>query len=249
MMVPTDGQESASVYSSRPYLITLLIAVVLNLGLRQRIIEHVLMVQYSSHWLLLLIQRSLLVVFAALFLAFCGVVLMQLLPGWRRGSVSTRKQLGWLVQLASGMTGTNLLSENLAIYRANLSSYSLLLDSLMLYLSICFIFLFWYWFVDNPLRRRGLLWERQPAEPGSLSMPYGIVFPEETLEREVSQSDQWQPGFVDYAYFAILSSNCFGPPEGHLLVGGPVKLLHILHSFAMIIVFIVILARAINTLA
>jgi hypothetical protein len=249
MVVPTDGQERSSVHSSLPYLIALLMAVILNLGLRQRIIEHVLMVQNSDPWWLLLIQRSLLLVFAGLFLAFCGVVLMRLHPGWRRGAAPSRRQLGWLVQLASGMAGANLLSENLAIYRANLSSYTLLLDSLMLYLSICLIFLFWYWFVDNPLRRRGLLWERQLAEPGVLSMPYGIVFPEETLEREVSQSDQWQPGFVDYAYFAILSSNCFGPPEGHLLVGGAIKLLHIVHSFAMIIVFIVILARAINTLA
>jgi vacuolar-type H+-ATPase subunit I/STV1 len=54
--------------------------------------------------------------------------------------------------------------------------------------------------------------------------------------------------FMDYAYFTILSSNCFGPPEGHLLVGRPIKVLHSVHSLAMITVFIVILARAINTL-
>jgi len=54
---------------------------------------------------------------------------------------------------------------------------------------------------------------------------------------------------VDYTCFAILSSNCFGPAEGHLLVGRPIKLLHILHSLAMFVMFIVILSTAINTLA
>ena len=247
MVAATDLQERVIGHSSRPYLIALLAAVILNLGLRQRIFEHVLRVQDSSHWLLVLIQRSLLVVFVALFLTFCGLVLLRLFPGWCRGAAPARRQLGWLVQLASGMACANLLSENLAIYRVNLSSYTLLMDSLMLYLSICLIFLFWYWFVDNPMRRRGLLWEQEQA--AAISTPYGIVFPEETLEREVMQSDRWRPGFVDYAYFAILSSNCFGPLEGHLLVGQPINLLHIVHSLAMIVVFIVILARAINTLA
>ena len=81
-----------------------------------------------------------------------------------------------------------------------------------------------------------------------MTTPYGIVFPEETLERDVLRSGRWQPEFMDYAYFTILCSNCFGPPEGHLLVGRPIKVLHSLHSLAMITVFIVILARAINTL-
>lgn len=244
-----DYRECPGGISPWPYLVALVVALLLSVGLRLRIIEHVLRVQDSSHWMMVLIQRSLLVLFAALLLAFCGLFLLRVIPGCRRGEVPSRMQLGLLVQLASGMGAANLLSENLAIYRENLSSYTLLTDAFMLYLSISLIFLFWYWFVDNPLRRSGLLWEQQQADPVGLSTPYGIVFPEETLEREVLRSDRWQPGFVDYVYFSILSSNCFGPPEGHLLVGRPIKLLHIAHSLAMITVFIVILARAINTLA
>lgn len=241
-----DAEGDARSCSPWPYLSALVAGVLLSVGLRLRIIEHVLRVQPSSHWLLPLIQRGLLIVFATLLLAFAWLLLVRVLPGWRRRVVPAHRLLGYLVQLASGMAAANLLSENLAIYRANLSSYTLLMDALMLYLSISLIFLFWYWFVDNPLRRRGLLWEHEQL--AALSAPYGIVFPEETLEREVLQSDRWQPGFVDYAYFSILSSNCFGPPEGHLLVGQPIKMLHIVHSLAMITVFIVILARAINTL-
>jgi hypothetical protein len=121
------------------------------------------------------------------------------------------------------------------------------MDAFMLYLGISLIFLFWYWHIDNPLRCSDSLWEQEQA--ATISMPYGIVFPEETLERAVLQSDRWQPAFIDYVYFTILSSNCFGPPEGHLLVGWPIKLLHSVHSLVMITVIIVILARAISTLS
>lgn len=241
-----DTLESPSGPSARPYLIALVAAVILNLGLRLRIFEHVLRSHRSAPWLLLELQRGLLVLFALLLVGFWWVLLVRLLRGWRRGAAPPRWQLGGLVQLASGMAAANLLSENLAIYRLNLSSYTLLMDGLMLYLGVSLIFLFWYWYIDNPLRRHGLLWEQERA--AALSAPYGIVFPEETLERAVLQSDRWQPAFIDYVYFTILSSNCFGPPEGHLLVGRPIKLLHSVHSLVMITVFIVILARAINTL-
>ena len=232
--------------SLRPFLIALVAAVLLNLGLRLRIFEHVLRAHQSAPWLMGVIARGLLVVFAALLVAFWWMLLVRLLPEFRRGLAPSRRQLASLVWLASGMAANNLLSENIAIYRLNLSSYTLLIDALMLYLSINLTFLFWYWFVDNPPRRLGALWEQSGS--AALTTPYGIVFPEEKLERDVMRSDRWQPEFMDYAYFTILSSNCFGPPEGHLLVGRPIKVLHSVHSLAMITVFIVILARAINTL-
>ncbi|QPN70928.1 hypothetical protein [Synechococcus sp. CBW1108] len=232
--------------SPRPYLIALVAAVILNLGLRLRILEHVLRAHQSAPWLIGVIQRGLLLVFAALLVAFWWLLLVRVLPEFRRGLAPSRWQLASLVWLASGMAATNLLSENIAIYRLNLSSYTLLMDALMLYLGISLIFLFWYWFIDKPPRRQGILWEQ--SGPAALTTPYGIVFPEETLERDVLLTDRWQPEFMDYAYFTILCSNCFGPPEGHLLVGRQIKVLHSLHSLAMITVFIVILARAINTL-
>lgn len=232
--------------SLRPFLIALVAAVLLNMALRLRILEHVLRAHRIDTWLLGVIQRGLMVVFAALLVAFCWLLLVRVLPEFRRGLAPSRRQLASLVWLASGMAATNLLSESIAIYRLNLASYTLLIDALLLYLGLSLIFLFWYWFVDNPPRRLGALWEQSSS--AALTTPYGIVFPEETLERDVLRSDRWQPEFMDYAYFTILCSNCFGPPEGHLLVGRPIKVLHSLHSLAMITVFIVILARAINTL-
>ena len=69
------------------------------------------------------------------------------------------------------------------------------------------------------------------------------------MEDHFLHTDSWLPGPVDYLYFTILSSNCFGSPEGHLLIGRRLKLLQIIHTIFMILVFIIIVARAINTLS
>lgn len=132
MVEAIDQRGSPSGPSPRPYLIALLAAVILHLGLRLRILEHVLRAQCSASWLLLELQRGLLVLFVLL--------LVRLLPGWRRAASPSRRQLGFLVQLASGMAAANLLAENLTLYRLNLLSYALLMDALMLYLGISLIF-------------------------------------------------------------------------------------------------------------
>lgn len=246
MVEAMDASQGPRRRSQQPYLISLVVAVVLNLGLRLRILEHVLKAQQSTPWLLLLFHRGVLLVFAVALVVFWWLLLGRLLPGWLGGMVPSRRQLGRLVQLAACMAAANLLSENLAIYRLNLSSYSLVMDSAMLYLGIVFLFVFLYWYVDNFYRVRGHLWDQKGI--GSRDIPQGIVFPEEALELGILQSNLWLPSYIDYVYFTILSSNCFAPPEGHLLVGRPIKVLHVLHSLAMLDVLIVILARAINTL-
>jgi len=177
-----DQRGSPSGPSLGPYLIALLAAVILNLGLRLRILEHVLLAHRNAPWLLLALQRGLLVLFALLLVGFCWLLLVRLLPGWRRGGSPSRRQLGFLVQLASGMAAANLLSENLTIYRLNLSSYTLLMDALMLYLGIGLIFLFWYWYIDNPSRRRGLLWEEEQA--AAITRLVGAVL--------LEQDEHWQ---------------------------------------------------------
>jgi hypothetical protein len=236
--------------SAGPYLITLIVAALLNLGLRLRILDHFLHGHHAISGPLAWLQRGLLTVFVGLLLLFIANLLARLLPLRTGSRFWSRQALQRLAVLASGMAATNLLSENLAIYRLNLASYTLMVEAFVLYLSITLIFLFWYWHVDNPPRYQGTLWQTDAiASAGSVPMPYGIVFPEESLERDLQHSGHWRPAFIDYCYFTILSSNCFGPPEGHLLVGQAIKKLHIVHSLSMLLVFIVILARAINTLS
>jgi hypothetical protein len=247
--MPVGSTDNGST-ATKPYLATLITAVILNLTLRIRIAEHFLEAHLAAQPAATLFQRGLLVLFVLLFLAFWWVVLSRLLPQQRRSIPPRRNQLLLLAKLASGMVAANISSESLALYRLNLSSYSLMLESLILYISVTLVFLFWYWLIDNPPRFQGGLWEQRHVDQPTpaLSTPYGIVFPEETLERFVQQSDHWKPSFIDYLYFTILCSNCFAPPEGHLLVGNSIKKLHVLHSMTMIVVFIVMLARAINTL-
>lgn len=229
-----------------PYLWVLLVAVLLALGLRLRIFEDYQQIAHHPNPLLDGIRTVLRTSFWTQFALFCWVALRRL-PLVLRGGPLRQRHLLVEAFLATGLSLVNLCSEILAIYRLKVASYDLLMESLLLYGAITFNFLFWYWMVDHPPRHPGSLWERsQPAK--GVNMPYGIVFPEEALERDLLKTENWTPAFTDYLYFTILSSNCFGAPEGHSLVGAPIKRLHMLHSVVMLAVVIVILARAINTL-
>lgn len=180
------------------------------------------------------------------FLLFWRLSLWRLPPALR-GRRPLPRTLLTMGRLASGLSLATLMAESMSIYRLKIESYDLLFEALLLYVAVTLNFLFWYWFVDHPPRHPGQPWERTAPTRG-VSMPYGIVFAEEILERDLLKTESWKPNFVDYLYFTILSSNCFGAPEGHALVGAPIKRLHMLHSLVMLSVFIVILARAINTL-
>jgi hypothetical protein len=168
---------------------------------------------------------------------FCGA-----LPGKGRRFLVSRRIMRMLGTLASLQLVANLISVNVTIYRLKIESYELLLESFALYLSINLCFMFWYWYWDYPLRHAVMKGGQEFA------IPQGIMFPEEQLEQHYLSSDNWVPGPVDYLYFTILSSNCFGSPEGHMLIGKRLKLLQVVHTVFMILIFIIIVARAINTL-
>jgi hypothetical protein len=232
----------------RPYLLVLVGSVGLNVLLRLRILEHYLTEHYSRNWILDWARNGLMALFAVLLLLFCWVLLRRLPGLLRSNSPQSHTRLRLLGVLVTALALVNLVSEGLAIYRLNLNSYSLLFESVYLYFSITLIFLFWYWYVDHPPRNLTAADPLFTLQDQLESSAYGILFPEEMIDRETRSSVKWQPGFIDYCYFTILSSNCFGPPEGHALVGAPIKKLHVMHSLSMISVFIIILARAINTL-
>jgi len=129
----------------------------------------------------------------------------------------------------------NIIIVNLAIVHIKLQSYDLLLQAFVLYLSMNMIFFFWYWYVDYPEQLRHL------SDPSDLP---DILFPEQT-ENLVPR---WRPHPIDYLFFTILSSNTLGPAEGHVVLGRRTKLLQIGHTITTLVVFLVLVARAINTL-
>jgi hypothetical protein len=97
------------------------------------------------------------------------------------------------------------------------------------------IFFFWYWFIDYPEQLRHL--------SDSTDLP-DILFPEQSGDLVA----RWKPHPIDYLFFTILCSNTLGPPECHLIFGRRTKLLQIGHTITTLLVFLVLVARAINTL-
>lgn len=228
--------------ASRPYLLALLASVLIGILLRLRIIYNYAAQRYVSGIYLDAVRNTLFAFYFALLAAFLLMMLYGLIPGPSRRRLISRKMMRMLGALASLQLVANLISVNVTIYRLKIESYELLLESFALYLSINLCFVFWYWYWDYPLRDAVFGREETPA------IPQGIMFPEEQMEEHYLHTDNWLPGPVDYFYFTILSSNCFGSPEGHLLIGSRLKLLQVIHTIFMILVFIIIVARAINTL-
>lgn len=142
--------------------------------------------------------------------------------------------------LAFGILSTldlllNLVTITAGIFSFKLGSFYLLLIALGLYCSLNLIFLFWYWFIDYPGQVRHL------NHPQHLCQ---IIFP-----REAASADgHWLPGCLDYLYFTVMTSNTLGPPENHSPVGTKVKLIQLLHSTLMLVLLVIVISRAVNTL-
>jgi len=237
------GQGWVSPWISRPYAWTLAGSALVNLLLRAQIVYYYLIQRYKFNIALNTIRDILQVIYLGLFLSFLYLFFCCWLPNMRRERPIRRRLMRALGVVASLQLVTNMISVNITIYRLHIDSYELLMESLALYLAINLVFVFWYWYWDYPLKN-------DLIDRGSTSyIPQGILFPEEQMEARVLKTDNWLPGPVDYYYFTILSSNCFGSPEGHMLIGNRLKTIQIIHTLFMIFVFIIIIARAINTLS
>jgi hypothetical protein len=221
----------------------LLLAAVINGALRLQIAIHYWRYAYSASFGFDLVRNSLALVFSLLLIVFL-VQLISLVPRlwWTRRPIASR-ELFWLGLIPTLQLTLNLVSVNVTIYRLKIASYELLAESIALYSAINLVFLFWYWYADYPLRGR------QVIGSGRAGVPLGILFPEEEREKFLMNTETWIPKPIDYFYFTILSSNCFGSPEGHCVIGSRLKLIQIVHTVFMIFVFIIIVARAINTLS
>ena len=108
--------------------------------------------------------------------------------------------------------------------------------ALGLYCSLNLIFLFWYWFIDYPSQVRHL------HHPEHLCK---IIFPRDA----VSENAGWLPGCLDYLYFKVITSNTLGAPENHSPVGTKVKLIQLLHSTLILVLLVIVISRAVNTLS
>lgn len=137
--------------------------------------------------------------------------------------------------LSSSYLLTNLLTICYGIYAFKIQSYLLLVISACIYASVNIIFLFWYWYIDFPTQIRRL---RHPESDVELEFP-----------RPKQPTHAWLPDFFDYLYFTVMASNTLGPPENHSPNGRAIKTVLLLHSVTMLILLVIFVSRAINTLS
>ena len=234
----------SSARAALPYLSALLASVLIGALIRWQLLQHFLNREIALPSWLVACLYGLMLAYALSLVLFLALLLWAYLPRLRRNAACSRRLLALLGALGSAEVIANLASLNFGIVRLGIASYALLLDGLLLYISVNLSFFFWYWYFDHPLR----LISADAHSAKKPRLPLGILFPEEAIEDVRFHSADWIPRPIDYLYFTTVSSNCFAAPEGHLLIGSKLKTLQLIHSSSMILVFIVILARAINTL-
>lgn len=140
-----------------------------------------------------------------------------------------------------GVLGTldlflNIVTLIYGIYHFKIASYVLLVISAGIYVSLNLIFLFWYWYLDYPTHVRKLHHPELICE---------ILFPGDSG----AEAGHWIPSPIDYLYFTVMTSNTLGPPENHSPNGVRVKFLQLVHSSLMLILLVIFVSRAVNTLA
>jgi len=111
----------------------------------------------------------------------------------------------------------------------------LLQVSALAYLSLTLTFLFWYWFIDYPTQVRHLHHQDHLC---------AIVFPREA----VLMNAHWLPNLLDYLYLTVITSNTLGPPENHTPVSRSIKLVQMVHSTTVLVLLVLVVSRAVNTL-
>lgn len=231
----------ARVASARPFVVALCVAVTINTLVRGWLVSTRGAVVEASGALTRTGLNGSLVLQVLLTVAFVGA-LAAVLPALRADRLPARGLQRLLGVLATGILTIGFGALLVAMARRGLGAYALLIESVALYVAINSIFLYWYWYADHPLRF-GVVLADQTVDYGQ-----GIRFPEEAIADAAPEDVTWTPSFTDYAYFTVLSSNCLGAPEGHMLIGKRLKQFQLIHTVFMLFVFVVLVARAINTL-
>ena len=214
------------------YLVALAAAPLINLAISINSFSHFRTLAKQQlpigHWIFSLSEF----VLGAILVLFTVNLLRTFLLGHRQ----VRKTL-----LAFGILSTldlllNLITITVGIYSFKIGSFYLLLIAIGLYCSLNLIFLFWYWFIDYPSQVRHLHHPEHLCE---------IIFPHEASQANAC----WLPGWLDYVYFTVMTSNTLGAPENQSPVGSRLKLVQLLHSSLMLVLLVIVISRAVNTLS
>jgi hypothetical protein len=126
----------------------------------------------------------------------------------------------------------------LALLRGSLPGLDLLRDGVLLWVSNLFSFTLWYWEVDGggPVRRR-----RGPHASTDFAFPQQILNDKRVIAN-------WKPQLADYLFLAFNTSTAFSPTDT-MVLARRAKLLMMVQSLVSLLTVVVIVGRAINTLA
>lgn len=234
-----DSDAEAVGMSARPFVAALCVAVLISSLLRAWLVASRNTAFDTSSGVI----RSVLggtVTLQILITAAFLVALLATAPALRADRLPSRRLQRLLGATASVTVVVGLWAVLITMARRSLGSYELLFEAGALYIAINLVFAYWYWFADHPLR-----FGVQLAD-ATIDYDQGIRFPEESIHS--GRSGSWTPNLTDYVYFTLVSSNALGAPEGHTLIGNRLKQIQIVHSVCMLFLFVIIVARAINTL-
>lgn len=110
----------------------------------------------------------------------------------------------------------------------------LLSDAFFLWMSIIIVFAIWYWILDH---------DNQLRYKDSKDQKVHFMFPQKA--DNVPGWNEWLPGFVDYLFFSFNTTTSYGATDT-LVVTKKAKILIIIQSFLSLVLFVMIVSRAIN---
>jgi hypothetical protein len=114
---------------------------------------------------------------------------------------------------------------------------SLLIDALNIWLTNVVVFALWFWNIDGG----------GPAARAFVKHPVAdFLFPQ--MGSDVSGSQEWTPGFLDYVFVSFTNATAFSPTDT-LPLTVRVKMLFMVEASASLLTVGLVAARAVNILA
>jgi hypothetical protein len=121
-------------------------------------------------------------------------------------------------------------------HQASDSAFRLLLDGFLLWTMNMLVFAAWYWLIDTS----GVMGVYPPPNARQ-----ELLFPQ--LASRLPGWEGWRAGAVDYLYLSFNTNTAFSPSET-LFLSRRAKLLMICQALISLVVFAVILGRAVGTI-
>lgn len=169
---------------------------------------------------------------------FMAVLLVPLLIAHARGNYRLARGIGFLLLfVTTGSVIIRVFFLVITLSERGASALSVLVDSVLIWVSTVVTFAVWYWEIDGggPAERR---LDAHASED--------FLFPQ-IAQQDGKRAVDWAPGFLDYLFLAFNTSAAFSPTDTPVL-SRRAKILTMVQSVLSLILIIVLVGWAINVL-